>query len=131
MVRQTRQRAAIQHALKAAGRPLTPQELFDFAQTTLPSLGLRTVYRQVSELVEAGQLIPIHYPGQPVRYELPAGKHIAHFICRKCQKVFAWDLEVPDVQITPPEGFTLEGQETIFFGICPNCQDAETGDKTS
>jgi len=120
MVRQTRQRAAIQHALKAAGRPLTPQELFEHAQKTLPSLGLRTVYRQVSELVEDGQLIPIHYPGQPVRYELPAGKDLAHFICRACGKVFAWDIEVPDVRINAPEGFTVEGQETIFFGVCPS-----------
>ncbi|MFP4540363.1 MAG: Fur family transcriptional regulator [Opitutales bacterium] len=125
MIRQTRQREAIAGALAAAGRPLTPQELYELAAARLPGLGLRTVYRQLKEMVAAGELVGIDYPGQPVRYERVTGQHQAHFICRTCERVFSFAQRVPDVPVEPPPEFIVSGQETIFYGegrgLCPRC----------
>jgi Fur family transcriptional regulator, ferric uptake regulator len=125
MIRQTRQRVAIHEALEEAGRPLSPQELHSLAQTRLPGLGLRTVYRQIREMVAAGELVGVDYPGQPLRYERVTGRHVAHFICRQCERIFSFDQQVPDVPVTPPPTFEVKGQETIFFGqgrgLCERC----------
>jgi|TARA_B110000438_G_C15816246_1_gene652088 Fur family ferric uptake transcriptional regulator len=125
MIRQTRQREAISQALKAAQRPLTPQELHGLAVETLPSLGLRTVYRQIRELVAAGEIVGIDYPGQPLRYEAVTGEHRAHYICRDCDRIFSFPQNVPDVDIAPLSNFEVSGQETIFYGrgrgLCSKC----------
>lgn len=121
MIRQTRQRAAILDAMRQAQRPLTPAELYDQARSAHPSLGLRTVYRQIKDLTASGEIVGVDYPGQPTRYELRTGRHQAHFICRRCGHLYAWDFDVPDVDVTAPPGYQLDGQETIFYGTCPSC----------
>jgi Fur family ferric uptake transcriptional regulator len=123
MIRITRQREAMLKVLARAGRPLSVQELFELAREDLPTLGLRTVFRNIREMVREGQLIGIDYPGQPMRYEKNSGGgHYPHFICRKCDKVYVWNIDVPEVTVNPPAQFAIEGQEIIFFGTCPDCQ---------
>lgn len=124
MIRLTRQRRAILAALEEAGRPLTPTELHASARATFPKIGLRTVYRNISELVSAGQLVGIDYPGQPLRYErVTRSGHRPHFICRGCARVYDLQIEVPPVEVKPPPGFTIEGEEVVFFGRCPDCRE--------
>jgi Fur family ferric uptake transcriptional regulator len=122
MIRQTRQREAICHALDTSDHPLTPQELFDRAKGRLPGLGLRTVYRQIREMVEAGEIVGIDYPGQPLRYERVTGEHRAHYICQLCNRIFSYPQSVPDVVVEPPSDFKVTGQETIFWGRCAECE---------
>lgn len=123
MIRQTRQREAILKALAEAGRPLTVGELHQLATAHCPDVGLRTVYRNIREMVAEGKLVGVDYPGQPLRYEAvsPAGHH-PHFICRACNKVYQLEVDIPDVSIKAPEGFTIEGEEVVFYGRCPACK---------
>lgn len=86
MVRQTRQRTAIEQVLREAGRPLSPAEIYEAACRKQPNLGLRTVYRQIDSLKVAGRLCGVDYPGQPVRYELVGDGHHSHFLCRSCKR---------------------------------------------
>lgn len=123
MIRQTRQRDAILRALREAGRPVTIVELHALARADVPRLGLRTVYRQVRDLVTEGVLVAVDYPGQPLRYEaVTTGVHRPHFICRQCEKVYVLNIEIPDLNPPEPPGFTIEGEEVVFYGICPACQ---------
>lgn len=125
VIRQTRQRRAVREALRQSGRPLTPQEIYEIARAHYPRLGLRTVYRQVNELVDAGELVGIDYPGQPLRYAPVTREHQAHFICRRCNKLFAFPHDVSDVPDPAEPRFRVTGQETIFYGegvgLCPLC----------
>ena len=128
MIRRTKQREVIETVFEREHRPLTPPEVFELAQIHLPSLGLRTVYRQIRALSEEGRIVGIDYPGQPLRYEWVRSGHHPHFICRGCERVFDLEMEVPDVDVTPPPGFIINGQETVVYGYCPNClkEKAET-----
>jgi Fur family ferric uptake transcriptional regulator len=125
MIRQTRQREVIREVLESAGRPLTPQELYELARERFPRLGLRTVYRQLKDLVESGDIVGLDYPGQPLRYGVVTGRHVAHFICRKCNKLYSLPHEVADVPEPPEPRFRFEGQETVFYGegrgLCELC----------
>ena len=122
MIRRTRQRMVIESVLRSSGRPLSPAEIYEQAHREQPRLGLRTVYRQIEDLKAEGRLCGVDYPGQPVRYELVGEGHHSHFLCRSCQKVFDLPGELPDYAVTPPPGFIVDGQETVFYGVCPACR---------
>lgn len=122
MIRVTRQRLAIEEVFQKERRPLTPPEVHEQARRLLPQIGLRTIYRQLKDMATEGLVVGVDYPGQPLRYEWVSDTHHAHFICRKCDRVFDMQIEVPDVEIDPPAGFLVNGQETVFYGECPDCQ---------
>jgi len=119
MIRQTKQRDAIMGVLEEVGRPLAPGELFELAKEKLPKIGLRTVYRNIRELVEEGVLAGVDYPGQPMRYEKvsEAGPH-PHFICRVCHNVIDLPGVSTEVQIEGLKGYKLEGTEVLLYGVC-------------
>lgn len=123
MIRQTRQRLAIEAVIRAENRPLTPPEIYRGARRLVPGIGLRTVYRQLKDMAGEGLVAGVDYPGQPLRYERTGAGHHAHFICHGCAKVYAWEMEVPDVEVEAPAGYLMTGQETVFYGYCPACAD--------
>lgn len=122
MIRQTRQRQAIEAVFRSEGRPLAPAEVYEAARRLVPQIGMRTVYRQLKDMAGEGLLVGVDYPGQPLRYEWVSHDHHAHFICRGCDRVFDLPMEVPEVMVTPPGGFRITGQETVFYGLCPDCR---------
>jgi Fur family ferric uptake transcriptional regulator len=121
MIRLTRQRLAIEQVFHRERRPLTPAEVFEYAKQQHPTLGLRTVYRQLNDMANDGLIVGVDYPGQPLRYEWVRNCHQAHFICRDCNRVFGLPVEVDEIAIQPPPGFAVTGQETVFYGTCPDC----------
>lgn len=121
MIRNTKQRQAILAAIEEAARPLTANEVHELGLQTSAKLGLRTVFRNLRELVEERRLVVVDYPGQPPRYEVVDGQHHTHFICHKCQKMYTFEEEAPDVPYTAPPGFKITGEEVIFYGLCPKC----------
>lgn len=54
MQRDARQRGAIRRVFMRVGRPLTPDEVLEYGQRIVPSLGLATVYRNVKILAGEG-----------------------------------------------------------------------------
>lgn len=121
--RRTKQVQAVSEALQAAQRPLSIDELHQMAQKSVPSLGIRTVYRAVRRLEDQGEVGRVSVPGQSDRYELAcvASVHHHHFHCTKCDRFF-------DVNGCPggfnklvPAGFKLKSHELTLFGLCNAC----------
>jgi Fur family ferric uptake transcriptional regulator len=121
MQRKTQQRAAIRQAFTDTGRPLSPQEVLDSAQGTLPGLGIATVYRNIRALVEGGWLHSVGLPGVPDRYEIAGKHHHHHFHCRECDAVFEVEACPEDVEELAPTGFQVESHEITFYGLCNGC----------
>ena len=65
MIRFTQQGNAIRQVLQNAGRPLSPQEIFDIAQQMVSGLGIATVYRNLKALQKDGSVVAVDLPGQP------------------------------------------------------------------
>lgn len=123
--RSTRQNNAIRCVLAEAGRPLLPTEILMAAQTIVPSLGMATVYRNLKQLAEDGEVQIVELPGESPRYEL-CGAHHHHFLCRQCQRVFDIDTCPGDLQKIAPPGFTVADHDLTLYGTCPQCAPATT-----
>ena len=118
----TRQREVILEVLQEAGRPLTRDEILRFGRRQIDRLGSATVDRAIREMTADFYIIGVEFPGQPRRYELPAGAEHPHFICRKCERVFDLPVKMQLPVIKAPKGFEIGGGEIIFSGHCPDCR---------
>lgn len=123
MIRRTKQRDAIREALEAAGRPLTPLEILEHAQSTVPGLGIATVYRNLKSLLEESEIAPVQVPGEPPRYETQnrAHKHHHHFLCENCGRLFEVQGCPEGLARLTPSGFRLKGHEITLYGVCADC----------
>lgn len=118
--RQTRQRTIIREVMEKAGRPLGPHEIANAVKTTMPSVGIATVYRTVKAFVAEGYLCPVNIAGQ-TKFEKSDLRHHHHFHCRTCETTF-------DIQGCPgglerlvPDGFHADDHDLIIHGICQLC----------
>ncbi|MGB3070479.1 MAG: transcriptional repressor [Ottowia sp.] len=122
MERSTRQRHSIRSVLEAAGRPLLPSEILAEAQRDVPALGLATVYRNIKQLIDAGEIQAVELPGEHPRYELAGHQHHHHFQCRTCDRVFDVHACPGDMRKLAPHGFIVEDHELTLYGVCVDCQ---------
>ena len=120
MERSTKQRAAIQDALKRLGRPLLPQELLAEAQKSVPNLSLATIYRNIKGLVADGLVEVVSLPGETDRYEVHKHHH-HHFHCNTCLQVTDIDACPGDLSRLMPPGYLLEQHQITLYGRCPSC----------
>lgn len=124
MERASRQRDAIRQALEAAGRPLLPAEILAAAQGEVPALGMATVYRNLKQLAEAGEIQTVALPGEAPRFEVAGHHHHHHFSCHVCNRVFDVHACPGDMQKLAPQGFTVDGHELTLYGRCSDCSAA-------
>ncbi|MBC04597.1 MAG: transcriptional repressor [Phycisphaerae bacterium] len=121
--RTTRQTEAIRAAIENAGRPLSIEEIHEKAAVTVPSLGVRTVYRVVRRLQEDNEITTVPIPGGADRYELTsvAATHHHHFHCTVCDRIYDVAGCAGGLKKLLPEGFKLEHHELTLSGRCSTC----------
>ncbi|MBQ72880.1 MAG: transcriptional repressor [Planctomycetaceae bacterium] len=121
--RTTRQSVAIREAIESAGRPLSIEEILEEASTTVPGIGLRTVYRVVRRLQEENEITTVSVPGGADRYELAsvAATHHHHFHCTACDRIYDVAGCAGGLQKLLPKGFHLEHHELTLSGRCATC----------
>lgn len=127
MERSTRQRDAIRQALVQAGRPLLPTEILAAAQAEVPALGIATVYRNLKQLAEAGEVQSVELPGDAPRFEPGGHHHHHHFSCTVCHRVFDVHACPGDMQKLAPPGFAVERHELTLYGRCDECAAPKAG----
>ena len=120
-MRKTRQRAAIDSALRKARRPLSPRELLEATRSSVRAIGLATVYRTLKLLVAEGTVHPINLQGETPRYEASSLAQHHHFQCTSCHRVY----DVPgcpgNLRRLAPRGFTVEHHDVTLYGRCSDC----------
>jgi Fur family transcriptional regulator, ferric uptake regulator len=122
MSRNTDQRDAITAVMTEAGRPLRPDEVLEFAQQRVPSVGVATVYRNLKRLTASGELRAVELPGQRTTlYEVAHLHHHHHFHCNTCDKVYDIDVCPGDFAGLVPDGFQVQRHDLVLYGSCPAC----------
>ena len=124
----TPQRLAILNILCNTPHHLSPLEIYQQTQADIPGLTEATVYRTLTFLVEQGLAMPAHSGNGQMVYEIAERAH-DHLICRACgqnQEINHEDLHELYEQLQAKTGFKIDSMHVTFFGLCPDCQPADT-----
>mgnify|MGYP004446972407 FL=1 len=88
-----------------------------------------TVYRNLHELAQNGEIKLLEIPGEPSRFDHLSFRH-NHLKCVMCSKIFDVKINLDqklmeDLQnkLKDSGGFDITDHNIIFQGICPNCKN--------
>ena len=101
----------------------TADEIYDVIAKDHPNISKGTVYRNLNQLSEIGEIRKMEIPGESYHFDHICSDHY-HVKCAKCGKVFDVDMEfIKDLEksIKNTHGFKFTGHNIIFSGICPDC----------
>lgn len=117
--RVTRQRQLVYGSVIDRKDHPSANEVFTDLQNT--GIGIATVYRQLSAMVDEGILKSFEHSGQ-IRYDPLVTPH-AHFVCSICDEI--WDVDLPEnVFSMAPDvsNINIEGLELTWKGVCESCK---------
>lgn len=123
-LRPTRQRLAIDAALRAAADFQSAQEIHDTLRQGGDKVGLATVYRTLQAMAESGEVDVRHNPAGETTYRRCSDSHHHHLVCRSCGRtveitgsaVERWAHAIAD-----EHGFTEVAHTVELVGLCADC----------
>lgn len=122
--RNTKQRTLILDIVRAHGDHPTAEDIYRDVHEQNPKVSRGTVYRNLNLLEETGDIISIEVPGGN-RFDRRCDPH-AHVICCSCSAVCDAMIEhdhTLDSMVERQTGYIITRHETLFYGICPSCQE--------
>ena len=124
--RNTKQKSLILSAVRGTKTHPTAEEVHAMLLGTVQGLSLGTVYRNLNHMAELGQIRRISVTNSPDRFDGDVSPH-HHICCNNCGKFcdfFDTDYDTSlDRVIEEKSGFTLIKHETVFYGLCPECNN--------
>ena len=122
--RNTWQKTAVLDELSNTEEFVSAQELHQKITLSGKKLGLTTVYRALTEMVEQGLADSLSLSDGEMRYRICTLEHHHHLICRVCGKTVEFDLpgfEELAQSVAKQNSFTELSHEIELFGICKDC----------
>jgi len=126
-MRNTLQRQLILNAVAALNIHATAEQVYDYINRTHPAISKATVYRNLNQMAQAGELLNIGSLSGSAHYDHNCHEHY-HFICKECERVFDIDSDFSDI-IERAERNTSKGEFEImdchisFSGLCRACKN--------
>lgn len=124
MKRNTMQRQIVLHIVKELQNHPTADQVYDKAVAQYPNISRTTVYRNLKQLVEEGEIGKIEIPSGADRFD-HAQEHHYHIRCEGCNKLFDVEMAYLDgleFAVGKNQGFQITGHTILFRGLCPQCQ---------
>ena len=123
--RMTPQRIAILDEVRQAGGHLTAAEITKSVREKHPSISVGTVYRTLNAFAEQGVILEFPFGNQASRFDGRTERH-DHVHCTVCGRL--QDVDVPSALLAhqvaaDQSGYDIKEHQTIFSGVCPDCQD--------
>jgi len=133
-LRLTPQRLAICRFLANHNTHPTAQDIYQFLKPEYPSLSLATVYNTLEALVSLGAIYVLGDAGDDtIHYDANTSPHI-NLMCIHCHRF----TDLPsatvaklDQEANTYSGYQILGKRIIYYGICPECQQAERSETVS
>lgn len=121
-MRYSRQREIILENLKGRRDHPTADEIYVSCREIEPNISLGTVYRNLKQLADEGDIITLETIDKKVHYDGDVSYH-SHFECEKCGKII--DLFMPAK--TPKElkemGLKVKSEKCVYYGLCNDCNN--------
>ena len=124
MLRNTKQKEAILRVLKGTTSHPTAGWVYSEVQKEIPNISLGTVYRNLKQLCEMGDILQLDLCGTLSRFDARKDNHY-HFRCDDCSRVFDVDEPVDeeiDKRVTRITGLEVSYHRLEFRGLCQECQ---------
>ena len=122
-MRNTKQKQAVYEALCALDHP-SATEVYDRVHEKYPGVSRGTVFRVLGGFAEAGKARKLCFADSDVRYDKTLAPH-AHARCRVCGRVRdVFFGEFSALLNVRTEGFTVDGAELEFSGVCDACKNS-------
>ncbi len=118
------QRELILNAVRRSCSHPTADMIYEMVKPEAPHISLATVYRNLNQLSECGEIKKIPVAGSGDRFDKRMDFH-GHIICNKCGAVSDIELyEFKDISdiINKKTGFQVTGTEMVFTGLCEACK---------
>jgi Fur family transcriptional regulator, ferric uptake regulator len=122
-------RTAVVKALGRRGGCVDADELVAALRRGGKRVGVASVYRALSLLVELGLLQRVAVAGGSARYELvgPGGDHHHHLVCDDCGATVPFEddaLERAIGRLSSRTAYAVQAHDVTLHGTCPDCQTA-------
>jgi Fe2+ or Zn2+ uptake regulation protein len=121
--RHTIQKQLILDAVQELNMHASAEQVFEYVAQKHPTVSKATVYRNLNQMTEHGELINIGNIDGSSRYDHNCHRHY-HFICDNCKQVFDVNDYFPDLcsKVTNTGGFEISHHAITFGGLCQNCR---------
>lgn len=117
----SRQREAILDVLRSTDTHPTANWIYGKVRERLPNISLGTVYRNLSLLSEAGEILCINVGDDFLHYDGDVSSHL-HLHCKACGDITDIRLDSDHLKSKASEiGFTPENAVYVLTGICKKC----------
>lgn len=119
----SRQRESIKEFLANRYDHPTADMIYANMRALYPNISLGTVYRNLSLLVDMGEVLKLSVGDGPDRFDGNTEPHY-HFICTECQNVLDLKMESIDhINVIAGQNFDgeIKGHMTYFYGVCGDC----------
>lgn len=125
-VRKTKQRDLILKVLKSTDTHPTADWIYEQVKKEMPNISLGTVYRNLSILKEAGEILELNCGSKFSRFDGNPENHY-HFVCTQCGKVSdvkgcSVNKEL-DSEVSKKNNVQVFFHRTEFYGLCSDCRE--------
>ena len=127
-MRKSHQRDEILAYLRSERAHRSASDIYEAVRERIPNISLGTVYRNLGQLVEAGEIITVETEDKFIYYDGYIKPH-THFVCRSCKMIYDFEYPVSNPEPIVSQGFSIERERTVYYGLCHKCRkrNAEFG----
>lgn len=121
-MRNTTQRKEILEFLRSKRHHCSAVQVYDAVREKIPNISLGTVYRNLGQLLESGEIISVEAVDKCIYYDGFIENH-AHFVCKGCKEIFDFPIEPEKRKAINKAGFLVDTERVVYYGICKACQE--------
>jgi Fur family ferric uptake transcriptional regulator/Fur family peroxide stress response transcriptional regulator len=125
--RTTKQKTKILETLRSADHHPTAEWVYQEVRKEIPGLSLGTVYRNLNQLRENGEIQELAIGSNQGRFDHLSHNHY-HFCCSSCGKITDLPISVMKTLENKAKSLTkykITGHRLDFFGQCDGCLSAD------
>lgn len=127
--RNTIQKTLVLDAVNKLKNHATADEVYDEIVKTHSTISRGTVYRNLNQLVESGDIRKVEVSNAADRFDHKTFEHY-HTRCTVCGTVLDVEMEyIKDLEkaIKIPNGFEFTSHDIMFKGVCSKCKLSNQG----
>ena len=120
-MRYSRQREALVTLLRSTKSHPDAEWLYESLKKDYPHISLGTVYRNLRQLTEAGEILELNYSGVS-HFDGDISPHY-HMQCTSCQRIVDIPGNNVSLSIKDEDGIAISGFNLVLNGLCRNCNN--------